>query len=270
MKTIPETLVSFYRIRNKVAFTLIELLTVVAIIGILAAIIIPTVGKVRETAGATRCLSNLRQVGVAMAIATEENRNRLPGPFSGGQGTPDQTRFGQTVYKAFDPATVSDLNSDASKLPVRLGPYMGLPPSEPAGLERATDLFLCPVFARKGYTGPSWLLATRIDREKGASTDHSTLFNKDIEFPFGYPKASDDPDIPDKYRPKRMDDIHAIPIPVSRLWALSDCDNAVPGTIANAGWKAEVPLLPIHGTSRNILFFDWHVGRMNAENVVLK
>lgn len=60
------------------AFTLIELLTVVAIIGILAAIMIPTVGKVRKNAQGARCISNLRQLGGALAIFSVENHNKLP------------------------------------------------------------------------------------------------------------------------------------------------------------------------------------------------
>ncbi|RRJ98215.1 prepilin-type N-terminal cleavage/methylation domain-containing protein [Opitutaceae bacterium TAV4] len=62
------------------AFTLIELLTVIAIIGILAAIIIPTVGKVRETAKAASCLSNIRQLGLSLILYAEQNRGQLPGP----------------------------------------------------------------------------------------------------------------------------------------------------------------------------------------------
>ncbi|AHF91745.1 prepilin-type N-terminal cleavage/methylation domain-containing protein [Opitutaceae bacterium TAV1] len=58
-------------------FTLVELLTVIAIIGILAAIIIPTVSKVRSTARAASCRSNLRQLGVAGLLYVEENRGRL-------------------------------------------------------------------------------------------------------------------------------------------------------------------------------------------------
>lgn len=58
-------------------FTLIELLTVVAIIGILAAIIVPVVGKVRESAKSSACLSNLRQIGLATNMYVAE-RDRFP------------------------------------------------------------------------------------------------------------------------------------------------------------------------------------------------
>ncbi|AHF91754.1 N-terminal cleavage protein [Opitutaceae bacterium TAV5] len=60
------------------AFTLIELLTVIAIIGILAAIIIPVVGKVRETARKTRCLSATRQIGIAFLAYAGDHKDALP------------------------------------------------------------------------------------------------------------------------------------------------------------------------------------------------
>jgi len=59
-------------------FTLIELLTVIAIIGILAAIIIPTVGKVRDSAQKSVAGSNLRQIGQAAQIFATDNRDALP------------------------------------------------------------------------------------------------------------------------------------------------------------------------------------------------
>ena len=61
-------------------FTLIELLTVIAIIGILAALIFPTVGKVRETAQRTVDANNLREIVKAAIIYAADNNDRLPDP----------------------------------------------------------------------------------------------------------------------------------------------------------------------------------------------
>jgi prepilin-type N-terminal cleavage/methylation domain-containing protein len=66
--------------RHAQGFTLIELLTVIAIIGILAALIFPTVGKVRETAQRTVDANNLREIVKAAQIYAADNNDRLPDP----------------------------------------------------------------------------------------------------------------------------------------------------------------------------------------------
>lgn len=76
---------SFSRFARREGFTLIELLTVIAIIGILAAIIIPTVGRVRETAKAGSCASQLRQISMALTLYQQENKGMLP---AGSTGSP--------------------------------------------------------------------------------------------------------------------------------------------------------------------------------------
>ncbi|MDR1280426.1 MAG: prepilin-type N-terminal cleavage/methylation domain-containing protein [Opitutaceae bacterium] len=70
-------------------FTLVELLTVIAIIGILAAIIIPTVSKVRDSARGATCRSNLRQLGTAALLYAEDHRGKLF-PYASG---PDEDRW---------------------------------------------------------------------------------------------------------------------------------------------------------------------------------
>lgn len=62
----------------KSAFTLIELLTVIAVIAILAAILIPVAGAVRDRANSSKSVSNLRQIGNAVALFTNENKGTFP------------------------------------------------------------------------------------------------------------------------------------------------------------------------------------------------
>ncbi len=64
---------------TKKGFTLIELLTVIAIIGILAAILIPVVSSVRDSARGAKCLSNLRQIGMAFHAFAADHEDRFPG-----------------------------------------------------------------------------------------------------------------------------------------------------------------------------------------------
>ena len=59
-------------------FTLIELLVVVAIIGILAALLLPALGRAREGARRSSCLNNLKQMGVAITMYAHENGGYFP------------------------------------------------------------------------------------------------------------------------------------------------------------------------------------------------
>jgi|GEM_PF-1925658 prepilin-type N-terminal cleavage/methylation domain len=89
-------------------FTLIELLTVIAIIGILAAITLPVVGNVRASARTAKCISNLRQWGVATRLYVEENKGKLPITHYGGANAAPQLA---PYLAASSKLTPSELNT---------------------------------------------------------------------------------------------------------------------------------------------------------------
>lgn len=72
--------------RMKRGFTLIELLVVVAIIAVLIAILMPSLGKAREQARNVKCLSVLRQFGVAANIYADQSNDFTPQADGGSRG----------------------------------------------------------------------------------------------------------------------------------------------------------------------------------------
>jgi prepilin-type N-terminal cleavage/methylation domain-containing protein len=94
-------------------FTLIEVLAVVVIIGILAALSLPLLGRMRERGAMAEDLNNLVQIGRAISLFTQDNNGRIPNrnvPVPG-TGNPERESFMEAVDRMMTPDGRFDSNS---------------------------------------------------------------------------------------------------------------------------------------------------------------
>lgn len=139
---------AFHRTRaSQFGFTLVELLTVIAIIAVLVAILLPVFFTARERAREATCTSNMRQLGIAAIMYVQDNNETLPGATDNNAGA--GVKGGWIFYQSF---SFEGVPNDVNVTLGSLYPYV-----------KNVHVYVCPSDASGQVSGDSYAINGCVD-----------------------------------------------------------------------------------------------------------
>ncbi len=212
---------------HRPGFTLIELLVVVGIIAILAGMLLPALARARQKGDQTKCLSNLKQAGMAIHMYVNDHDEYFPGPcWTGARASYDQGSDTEFIWY--------------------VSSYLGKAPEADT---LVANVFVCPGYVHSAPPDTSQMegrICYLLNRDIDPSPSNTVR-------PFGYPPFNSAPEV----MPLKENALNAYGTPAT-IYAITDVDKInVPDPTVT--WWSDLPYQPVHGKVRNELYFDGHI-----------